>query len=335
VRRRGFIALVGGAAAASLLWRPLVARAQQPPDRTPMPVIGFLSSRAPDIEAHLVAAFRQGLKDLGYIEHQNVVIEYRWAEGGYEQLPMLAADLVRRQVAVLVTTGGAFSAQAARAATASIPIVFSTGDDPVKLGLVASLNKPGGNATGVAVFVISLLPKRLQLLRELVPTASSIGLLINPTAPAADTQLAEVQEAASTLGVRLDVVYSSTAAEIEQAFSVLAQRRPDALMLGADPFFQVRRDQLVALAARYAIPTMYEFREFVDAGGLISYAPRRTDTMRQLGIYTGRILQGTKPAELPVVQAGKFELVINLKTAKALGLAVPSTILASADELVE
>jgi putative ABC transport system substrate-binding protein len=196
------------------------------------------------------------LKDLGYTEGQNVALEYRWAEGRYEQLPTLAADLVRRQIAVLVTAGGALPAQAAKAATTSIPIVFTTGEDPVKLGLVASLNKPGGNATGVAVFVVSLLPKRLQLLRELVPTASTIGLLINPTAPAADTQLAEVQDAARSLGVRLDVVYSSTTAEIDQVFSVLAQRRPDSLMLGADPFFQVRRDQLVALAARHAIPTM-------------------------------------------------------------------------------
>ena len=329
MRRREFITLLGGAAA----W-PLAARAQQPA-RSPLALIGFLSSRAPNTEAHLVAAFLQGLKDLGYIDGQNVALEYRWAEGRYEQLPTLAADLVRRQVAVLVTTGGELPARAAKAATALIPIVFTTGDDPVKLGLVASLNKPGGNATGVAVFVSSLLPKRLQLLRELVPTASTVGLLINPTAPAADTQLAEVQDAARSLGVRLDVVYSSTAAEIDQAFSVLAQRRPDALMLGADPFFQVRRDQLVALAARHAIPTMYEWREFVDAGGLISYSPRRTDAYRQMGIYAGRILQGTKPSELPVVQAVKFELVINLKTAKALGLDVPPTLLARADEVIE
>ena len=291
--------------------------------------------RAPDTEAHLVAAFLQGLEDLGYIEGQNVALEYRWAEGRYEQLPTLAADLVRRQVAVLVTTGGELPARAAKAATASIPIVFTTGDDPVKLGLVASLNNPGGNATGVAVFVSLLLPKRLQLLRELVPTASAVGLLINPTAPAADTQLAEVQDAARSIGVRLDVVHSSTAAEIDQAFSALAQRRPDALMLGADPFFQVRRDQLVAQAARHAIPTIYEWREFVDAGGLISYSPRRTDAYRQMGIYAGRILQGTKPSELPVVQAMKFELVINLKTAKALGLEVPPTLLARADEVIE
>ena len=224
--RREFITLLGGAAA----W-PLAARAQQP-IRSPMPLIGFLSSRAPNTEANLVAAFLQGLKATGYIEGQNVALEYRWAEGRYEQLPALAADLVRRQVAVLVTAGGAQAAQAAKAATATIPIVFTTGDDPVKLGLVASLNQPGGNATGVAVFVVSLLPKRLQLLRELVPTASTIAFLINPNGPTADTQLAEVQGAARTLGVRLDVVNSSTAAEIDQTFSVLGQRRPDALMLG-------------------------------------------------------------------------------------------------------
>ena len=286
-------------------------------------------------EANLVAAFLQGLKATGYIEGQNVTLEYRWAEGRYEQLPALAADLVRREVAVLVTAGGAQAAQAAKAATTTIPIVFTTGDDPVKLGLVASLNQPGGNATGVAVFVVSLLPKRLQLLRELVPTASTIGFLINPNGPTADTQRAEVQGAARTLGVRLDVVNSSTAAEIDEAFSVLGQRRPDALMLAADPFFQVRRDQLVVLAAQHAIPTMYEWREFVDAGGLISYSPRRTDTMHQMGVYAGQILQGAKPSELPVVQPVKFELVLNLKTAKALGLVVPSTILAGADEVIE
>jgi putative ABC transport system substrate-binding protein len=328
VKRREFITLFGAAAT----W-PLAARAQQAA-RKPVPSIGFLSSRAPNTEAHLVAAFLRGLKDQGYVEGQNVTVEYSWAEGRYEQLPALAADLVRRQVAVLVTAGGAQAAQAAKAA-ASIPIVFATGDDPVKLGLVASLNQPGGNATGVAVFVTSLLPKRLQLLRELIPTASTIALLMNPAGPAADTQLVEVQGAARTLGVRLDVVNSSTAAEIDQAFSVLVQRRPDALMLGADPFFQERRDQLVALAARHAIPTMYEWREFVDAGGLISYSSRRSDTMHQMGVYAGRILQGAKPSELPVVQAVKFELVINLKTAKALGLDVPPTLLARADEVIE
>jgi ABC-type uncharacterized transport system substrate-binding protein len=217
----------------------------------------------------------------------------------------------------------------------SIPIVFTTGGDPVKLGLVFSLNRPGGNATGVAVFVASLLPKRLQLLRELIPTASTVAFLTNPNWSSADAQLFELQSAAGTLGVRLAVVRASTAVEINEAFSVLGQQRPDALMLGADPFFQVRRDQLVALAARYAIPTMYEWREFVDAGGLISYSSARKDTMRQMGIYTGRILQGAKPSELPVVQAVKFELVINLKTAKALGLEIPPTLLARADEVIE
>jgi putative tryptophan/tyrosine transport system substrate-binding protein len=326
MRRREFIALIGGAAA----W-PLTARAQQPA----MPVIGFLSSRAARTEANLVAAFRQGLNDLGYVVGQNVTLEYRWAEGQYERLPALAAELVRRQVAVIATAGGAQSAQAAKAATASIPIVFSTGDDPVKLGLVASLNRPGGNATGVAVFVVSLLPKRLQLLRELIPTASTIAFLRNPKGPAADEQAAEVQHAARALSVRLDVMHASTAAEIDQAFSTLAQRRPQALLLGADPYYQVQRDQLVGLAAHYAIPTMYEWREFVDAGGLISYSPSRTDPMRQMGVYAARILQGAKPADLPVVQPVKFEMVINFRTARALRLEIPPTLLARADEVIE
>jgi len=329
VRRRDVITLLGGAG----VW-PLAARAQQAA-RSPVPLIGFLSSRASNTETHLVAAFLRGLQEEGYVEGQNVTLEYSWADGHYEQLPALAADLVRRQVAVLVTAGGAQAAQAAKAATGSIPIVFATGDDPVKLGLVVSLNQPGGNATGVAVFVTSLLPKRLQLLRDLIPTASTVGLLMNPAGPAADRQLAEVEEAARILGLRLDVVNSSTADEIDQAFSVLALRRPDALILSADPFFQVRRDQLVELAARHAIPTMYEWREFVDAGGLISYSSRRSDTMHQMGIYAGRILRGAKPSELPVVQAVKFELVINLKTANALGLTVPDTLLARADEVIE
>src|SRR5262245_50604860 len=329
LKRREFITLLGGAAG----W-PLAARAQQRA-RSPMPLIGFLSSRAPSTEAHLVAAFQHGLKDLGYIEGQNLAVEYRWAEGRHEQLPTLAADLVRRQVAVLVTAGGESPARAAKAATASIPIVFTTGDDPVKLGLVASLNKPGGNATGVAVFVVSLLPKRLQLLRELVPASSTIGFLMNPKGSAPEIQLIEMQGAARSLGVRLDVVHASSAAEIDQAFSLLAQRRPHALIMAADPFFQVQRDQLVMLAARHTIPTMYEWREFVDAGGLISYSPRRADMMHQMGVYAGKILQGTKPAELPVVQAVKFELAINLKTAKALDITVPPTLLATADEVIE
>jgi putative ABC transport system substrate-binding protein len=328
MERRAFLALLGGAVAA-----PICADAQQQaPQR---PVIGFLSSRAAHTEANLVAAFLQGLTDQGYTDGQNVALEYRWAEGRYEQLPALAADLVRRQVALMVTAGGAQAAQAAKAATAAIPIVFTTGDDPVKLGLVASLNQPGGNATGVAVFVVSLLPKRLQVLRELVPNASSIGFLMNPAGPAAAEQLAEVESAARLLGVRLDVVNSRTPEEIDRAFSTLAQRRPDALLLSADPFFQIRRDQLVALAARHGLPTMYEWREFVDAGGLISYSPRRTDTMRQMGVYAGRILQGARPAELPVVQAVQFELVINLRTARAQNLEIPAALIARADDVIE
>jgi putative tryptophan/tyrosine transport system substrate-binding protein len=326
MRRREFLGVLSGAAA----W-PLSAHAQQPA----RPVIGYLSSRAAATETDLAAAFQRGLNELGYVDRQNVTFEYRWAEGQYDRLASLAAELVRRQVAVIVTTGGAAPAQAAKSATTSIPIVFTTGDDPVKLGLVSSLNRPDGNATGVAVFVASLLPKRLQILRELFPTASTVGFLMNPNWAASASQLVDVQHAAGALGVRLYVVRASTAVEIDEAFSVLGQQRPDALMLAADPFFQVRRDQLVTLAARYAIPTMYEWREFVDAGGLISYSPDRKDTMRQMGIYAGRILQGAKPSELPVVQAVKFELVINLRTSRALGLTIPPTLLARADEVIE
>jgi putative ABC transport system substrate-binding protein len=329
IDRREFITIAGATAVS--VTSGFTARAQQ----RETPTIGFLSSRAPGTETHLVAAFREGLADKGFFEGQNIAIEYRWAEGQYDRLPALATELVRRGVLVIATAGSALSAQAAKTATASIPIVFATGDDPVKLGLVASLNRPGGNATGVAVFVVSLLPKRLQLLRELIPSASTIGLLRNPKGPAADEQLAEVQSAARALDVQLDVLAASTAEGIDQAFSVLAQRRPHALLLGADPYFQVRRDQLVALAARHAIPAMYEFREFVEAGGLISYSPRRTDTMRQMGVYTAQILRGAKPADLPVVQPTKFELVINLNTARGLALAIPPAILAIADEVIE
>src|SRR5262249_904442 len=310
----------------STLW-PLGARAQQPA----VPIIGFLSSRAAQTEAKLVEAFVQGLNEQRYFIDQNVSMEYRWAEGQYDRLPTFAAELVGRKVSVIVTTGGAPAALAAKFATTSIPIVFVTGEDPVKLGLVTSLNKPGGNATGVAVFVVSLLPKRLQILREMFPTAATIGFLRNPDAPAADQQFVEVSSAARTLGVRLETVDARTSDEIDKSFSMLAQSRPDALLMGADPFFQTRRDQLVALAARYAIPTMYEWREFVEAGGLISYSPDRLETFRQMGTYAGRILQGSNPSDLPVVQAAKFELVINLKTAKALNLMVPPTLLAQAE----
>jgi len=332
MKRREFLGWLAGAATSIIGRQP--ARAQQSASSS-VPLIGFLSSRAVRTEANLVAAFLLGLKEQGYTEGQNVTVEYRWAEGRYEQLPTLAADLVRRRVEVLVTAGGAQSAKAAKAATTSIPIVFTTGDDPVKLGLVASLNRPGGNATGVAVFVASLLPKRLELLHELLPHASTIGLLGNPKGPAAEAQLAEVTAAARTLGVKLNMVNASTAAEIERAFLALAQRRPDALILVADPFFQVQRDQVVALAARHAIPTMYEWPEFVHAGGLISYSPKRLDTMRQMGVYAGRILQGAKRSELPVVQAVQFELAINLKTAKAIGVAITPALLARADEVIE
>jgi putative ABC transport system substrate-binding protein len=324
MRRREFIVLM-----ASSVVLPLDARAQQ----SGLPVIGFLSSRAAQTETKLVEAFLQGLNEQRYAVDKNVTVEYRWAEGQYDRLQALAAELVGRKVSLIVTTGGAQSALAAKLATTSIPIVFATGDDPVALGLVNSLNRPGGNATGVAVFVVSLVPKRLQLLRELLPTAKTVGFLINPKGPAPDAQSTAVEHAARALDVRLERVHANTADEIDQAFSILAQRRPNALLMGADPFFQTRRDQLVALAARYALPTMYEWREFVEAGGLISYAPDRLETMRQMGTYAGQVLQGSKPSELPVVQASKFELVINLKTAKALNLTVPLTLLAQAEVL--
>ena len=330
MRRREFI----GALISASLW-PGPASAQQLSNSRSVPVVGFLSSRAPQTETHLVAAFLKGLNEHDYVEGNNVGIEYRWAEGHYDRLPALAQDLVSRQVAVIVTAGGIQTAQAAKAATASIPIVFTTGDDPVERGLVASLNQPGGNATGVAVFVTSLLPKRLGLLHELVPQASSIGFLMNPLGPGAEAQLTDVQNAAGLLNVRLEVARSRSAVEIEQAFSLFAERKTRALLLAADPFFQVQRAQLVSLAAQHAIPTMYEWREFVDAGGLISYSPRRSETMRQMGVYAARILQGVKPADLPVVRAVQFELVINLKTAKAMHLAIPAGLLARADEVIE
>jgi putative tryptophan/tyrosine transport system substrate-binding protein len=322
MRRRDFISLAVGA----VVW-PLNARAQQ----SDVPVVGFLSSRAAQTEAKLVEAVLQGLKQQGYVAGQNVTLDYRWAEGQYDKVDSLAADLVARRVSVIITTGGPMVALAAKAATSSIPIVFSVGDDPVKVGLVPSINRPDGNATGVSVFVVSLLPKRLEVLRELLPSAEKVAFLLNPEAPSLETQLRDADIAARTLGFRLEIVYARTPDEIDKAFSVLIERQPHALLLGADPFFQTRRDQLVALAARHAIPAMYEWREFVDAGGLISYSPDRVDAYRQIGVYAGRILQGAKPSELPVVQATRFELAINLKTAKALNLAVPPALLARAD----
>ena len=326
MRRREFITLVGGAAT----W-PVAARAQQPA----MPVIGFLNSTSPTAWAHLVAAFRQGLSEMGYVEHRSVGIEWRWAEGRYEQLPALAADLVRRQVSVIVSTGGLNSIFAAKAATTDIPIVFTTGTDPVKDGLVVSLNRPDGNITGVHMFVSQMEGKRLGLLHELVPTAALIGVLLNPTRLPAERQLKDVQEAARAIGQQIHIVHASSERDLATAFMTLAQLRAGALLVGADPFFNSRRDVIVELAARHAIPAIYEQREFVVAGGLMSYGTSLPDGYRQAGVYTGRILKGAKPADLPVFQSSRFEFVINLKTAKALGIEVPPNLSARADEVIE
>jgi len=325
--RRAFISLIGGAAIA---W-PLAARAQQ----RPMPAIGFLDPRSPDVIADRVRGFRQGLKDAGFVEGENVVIEYRWAEGQFDRLPALAAELVRRKVAVVAATNTA-SAQAAKAATKTIPIVFAVPEDPVGLGLAASVARPGGNATGVNFFSQEVVTKRLELLRELVPTAVRVAVLINPSAAATtETTLRQVAIAARVMGLKIQVFNASTSGEINAAFASFARERPDALYVGGDAFFQVRRAQLVNLASRHAIPATYGGREFALAGGLMTYGTDLTDAYRQVGVYSGRILKGAKPADLPVVQASKFELVINAETARMLGLALPNTLLATADEVIE
>ena len=325
MRRREFLGLVGGAAG----W-PLAAPAQKT-----MPVIGFLSSRAASEANYLVAAFRQGLKENGYVETQNVVLDFRWAEGQYDRLPAFASDLVSRPATVIVATGGDPAAQAAKAATATIPIVFVSGSDPVKVGLVASLNRPGGNVTGVHLLLLGMGAKRLGLLRELLPTANPIGLVINPNFVDGQNQLRDIETAAKSLGIELLVLKASTEHEIDLAFISLTQRKVGAVLLASDPFFMVRRSQLAALATRYAIPVMFDLREFAAAGGLMSYGASLTDGYRQGGIYTGRILKGEKPSDLPVVQAAKFDLVINLTTAKAIGLNIPDRLMALADEIIE
>jgi putative tryptophan/tyrosine transport system substrate-binding protein len=326
IGRRKFLATLGAAAA----W-PLAAQAQQPGT----PVIGFLSARSPSEAAYAVAAFHRGLRESGYVDGQNVAIEYRWAEGQYDRLPALAVDLVRRQVVVIATTGGPASALAAKAATTTIPIVFIVGDDPVKLGLVASLNRPGGNATGINFFVDAMEGKRLGLLHELVPTAALMGVLLNPNYAPSEFQVKDVQEAARSIGQQIHVLHASSEQAIHAAFTTFVRMRVQALLVCADPFFNGRREQLVTLAAHYAIPTIYELREYAMAGGLMSYGTSLPDTYLQIGIYTARVLKGERPADLPVVQPTRFEFVINLKTAKALGLEIPPTLLARADEVIE
>ncbi|MFL5098342.1 MAG: ABC transporter substrate binding protein [Xanthobacteraceae bacterium] len=325
MRRRKFMALLGGAAA----W-PLAARAQQPA----MPVIGYLGAGSPAVYAELLAAFRRGLEETGYVPGRNVAIEFRWAEGRFERLPELAADLVQRRVALIVTTGSS-SSLAAKAASSTIPLVFQSQGDPVKEGLVASFNRPGGNATGMSLFTGVLAPKRLELVRQLASTDAPIAYLMNPQAPEAELYLSEVQTAARSVGQQIVVLYASRERDVDGAFGTLAEQRARSLVVSTDGWLFSRRDQIIAAAARLKVPTIYDRREFVTAGGLVSYGTQAADAQRRLGVYAGRILAGEKPADLPVVQPIRFELIVNLKTAKALGLEVPPTLLVAADEVIE
>jgi putative ABC transport system substrate-binding protein len=326
MKRRQFITLLGGAAA----W-PLVARAQQPA----LPVIGYLHSASPELNLNLVAAFHKGLGETGFVEGRNVAIEFRWGAGQDDRLPELAADLVRRRVAVIVTPASTPAALAAKAATATIPIVFATGADPVALGLVKSLNRPGGNATGIGFQTVELTAKRLGLLRELTPQATRFVALVNPNSAFTDAIVKDVQASAAILALPVEIFHAGTIREIDAAFTDLVQQTGGALLVSPDPFLTSRRAQIVTLAARNALPVMYNIREYVDAGGLISYGPNFANVYQQTGIYTGRVLKGEKPTDLPVAQPTKFELVVNLITARALGLTVPPTLLALADEVIE
>jgi putative ABC transport system substrate-binding protein len=327
MRRRDFITLLGGAAAA---W-PLAARAQQ----AVMPVIGWISGRSPEDSAHLLAAFREGLRETGFVEGESVAIEYRWARGQYEQLPTMAADLVGRRIAVLVAIGGDASALAAKQATSTIPIVFGTGGDPVTAGLVRSFNRPGGNATGFTLLTNLMEPKRVGLLHELMPGNALMGALVNPTFPPAARQLQEIEEATRTINQKFLAAKASNDMELDAALALLVQQRVGALLVAADPYFDTRRDRIISFVAENKLPTIYQFREFAVAGGLISYGPRVPDSYRQAGIYVGRILRGAKPDDLPVVQPTKFELVLNMTTANALGLTVPNAMQLLADEVIE
>jgi putative tryptophan/tyrosine transport system substrate-binding protein len=328
MRRREFITLLGGAAAA---WA-IAARAQQ----AGMPVIGFLYPTSFDAETDRLRAFRQGLSDTGYVEGENVAIEYRFAHNQLDRLPALAADLVRQRVAVLAVSGGPSVVLAAKAATTTIPIVFLIGDDPVRLGLVTSLARPGGNLTGINFFAAELAAKRLELLRELVPSATRVAVLVNPSnAENTEATLRDVEAAARTMGLQIRIINASTSREIDAAFTSFVHERPDALFVGSGPLFSSRRTQLALLAGRYGVPAIYAGRQITEAGGLMSYGASLTEAIRQLGLYAGRILKGAKPGDLPVEQATKFELVINAQTARMLGLEVPPTLLARADEVIE
>jgi putative tryptophan/tyrosine transport system substrate-binding protein len=329
MKRREFITLLGSAAA----W-PLAALAQQPA----MPVVGFLNAASPDLFAHVVRAFHLGLSETGYVEGRNVAIEYRWAENQYDRLPELAAELVRRRVSVITTGSSTLAALAAKAATTTLPIVFLMGSDPVQFGLVASLNRPGGNLTGITTLNLEMTPKRLQVLRELLPTTTIMAVLVNPinTPATVETEVRQVQAAAHTLGLQMvHVLQASTERDLDSAFSTLIQRRAGGLVISADTFFSGKSVELAALASRHAVPTISPYRDFVTAGGLMSYGGSVTELYRLAGVYTGRILKGEQPADLPVQQVTKVQLAINLKTAKALGLTVPTSLIGRADEIIE